>query len=371
MSRFGRWIMLMMLALAPHQSPTPTRLPNDPFVKAWSYLTTDTLRYNGAVADSRQVFVPLRDGQLMAFERSTGEQAWSVQYDRHWTTGIALDEQMLYIGSALSASDTTQSYALLAVDKQTGRIRWEKRWDERITSLCVQSSAADSTRLYLGDAGGSVTALHSVTQQPLWQAKTMKPVLAPAREHDGNVYIGSDDGHLYVLDAMTGAKRWRFATRGPVRARVEIGGDRIFVGSFDGTVYCLDRTKGRRRWQVRTGAAIAAQPLLIEHRLIVCSYDNFAYALDSKSGATNWRVKLSGRLIADPIHHGDTVLVAVLRASNVVMLRISDGQVIGSLELGKGIELVAAPVMAENILVLTTDRGIIAARSISNQSNRH
>ncbi|MCS6804727.1 MAG: PQQ-binding-like beta-propeller repeat protein [Acidobacteriota bacterium] len=368
MSWFDHWTVWITLALAFHQSPAPSGLLTTPFVKAWSYLTTDTLRYNGAVADSRQVFAPLRDGQLMAFERSAGEQAWAVQYARQWTTGISMDEQTLYLGSASSASDSAQHYSLLAVDKQTGRIRWEKSWPQQITAVSVQPATADSvsSRLYLGDAGGFFTAIDPSSQQVIWQVKTEQAVSASAREHEGIVYTGSDDGRLYALDARTGAERWRFSTHGPVRARVEISPDRIFVGSFDGSLYCLERGSGRQRWRTRTGAAIAAQPLLIAHRLIVCSYDNFAYALDSKSGAIQWKTKLSGRLIAEPIRHGDSVLVAALRASNVMMLRVSDGQLIGSLELGKGIELVAAPVMTDTILVMTTDRGIIAARLISN-----
>jgi outer membrane protein assembly factor BamB len=372
MTWFGHWILLIMLALGPHQRPSPTSPLNNPYVKAWSYLTTDTLRYNGAVADGQHVFVPLRDGQLMAFQLNTGEQAWTAQYQMEWTTGVSFDDRALYLASASSASDTNQSYALLAVDKQTGQILWQKPWNERITSLTHRPSTetAGSARIYLGTVGGSFMAIDPSSQQMIWQINTGQPVSARAREHDGVVYTGSDDGHVYALDAMTGHERWRFKTGAPVRARVEVGADRIFAGSFDGSVYCLDRSNGHQRWKMRTGAAIAAQPLLVQNRLIVSSYDNFAYALRAKSGTVQWKTKLPGRLMADSIVSGETVLLSALRASNVVALLLSEGQVAGSLELGKGIEIVAAPVMSSDILVLTTDRGIIAARSVAGRTIR-
>jgi len=97
----------------------------------------------------------------------------------------------------------------------------------------------------------------------------------------------------------------------------------------------------------------------------VSSYDNFVYGLDPHSKALRWKVRLSGRIIADPIAREKAVLLSVLRGHRVVVLRAEDGKEIQSLELGEGFEIVAPPVMAGDVLVLTTDQGVIAARLVS------
>jgi outer membrane protein assembly factor BamB len=352
------------------ESPPPASLTS-PFVKAWTYLTTDTLRYKGAVTDGHHVYVPLASGELLALDGTTGERLWVAPYQGQLAVQLQVDDQAVYVAtrSPIEAGEKSDN-VLLALNKRTGELRWRKSFDEPTTALTRldQANQSGADRLYIGTAAGSVIALDLSTRERAWLFRSRGAVRGHVRQHEGVVYVGSDDGHLYALDAATGAERWRLETRGPVRAPVEVSSNRIFVGSFDGWVYCLERQTGKRRWSMRTGAAIEAQPTLVAETLVVGSYDNFVYAVDPDSGALRWKVKLSGRIIADPITLGDSVLLSVLRDDRVVILRVGDGQETNSLELGQGFEIVAAPALAGEVLILTTDQGIIAARLISSAS---
>lgn len=352
---------------ASQQSSPPTTLAPG-FVKAWTYLTTETLRYRGAVPDGQNVYVPLAAGQLLALKLASGELVWAVRYEGELAADVQIGDGALYVATTSAHSREKAQSFLLALDKNTGQMLWQRTIDERITSLSYQpySQPPDRGRLYVGTATGVVIGISPSTSKSVWSAHLRSPVRSQAKLHEGILYIGSDDGYLHALEAATpmGGQRWQFKTGGPVRAPVHVSSSAVFVGSFDGWVYCLDRRTGKLRWKRRTGAAIEAQPTLASEAVVVGSYDNFVYALDQSSGAWRWKVRLSGRIIADPIVLGEAVLVSALRDYRVLMLRISTGQPMSSLDLDQGFEIVAAPKLAGDVLILTTDQGIIAARLI-------
>jgi outer membrane protein assembly factor BamB len=339
-----------------------------PFTKAWSYLTTDTLRYKEAVSDGQNVYVPLEGGQILALKVHSGERSWTAKSDGELIAGLQVDDRSVYLATAsASESDEKTPSFLVALDKRTGEVLWRRSFDEHITAL-TQPARADqhgASRLYVGTASGWLIALHPPTQEPIWKFQSIAAIRGHISQHEAVVYVGSDDGALYAVDAETGKERWRFRSRGPVRSGVEMSANRIYFGSFDGAVYCLDKQTGKRRWMMQTGGAIQARPLLADENLIVGSYDNFVYSVDPHSGARRWKVNVGGRIIADPMAQGDAILISVLRDHKVVVLHGDNGREINSLELGQGIEIVAAPVVGDDVLILTTNQGVIAARTLS------
>lgn len=364
----GARAVLILLLCWPPQEATPPASLRSPLVRAWSYLTADTLRYKGAVADRQNVYVPLAGGQILALKLTSGERVWTAHSEGDIATGLQVDDKAVYVTiSSLSEAHQRNHSSLRALDTQTGEILWQRSFDQLITSLTHHSEAGrpNRGRLYVGTEAGSLMALDLSTKEPIWQFQTGDAIRGHVTEQRDVVYVGSDDGYLYALDAETGRQRWRFKTGGAVRAQVEVSRNRVFLGSFDGSVYCLDNHSGKRRWKRRTGAAIHAKPTLVNTTLIVASYDNFVYAFDSDSGTLRWKVKLSGRIMADPVARGNAVLVSTIRDHRVVVLQAEDGKEINSLDLGAGFEIVAPPVMAGQVLILTTDQGIIAARSVS------
>jgi outer membrane protein assembly factor BamB len=331
-------------------------------IHTWTYFTTETIRYNGAVADNQFVYVPLVGGKVLALDLVTGEKVWEVAFDGSISANLHVSPQALYVAHSIPSTHAdrlaTAGY-LRALDRRTGSTLWVQKWEHTIVSL----SAAQPDRLFVGDDRGTLLALHASTGETIWKFQTSGPIRAGVSIYDDVVYVGSDDGTLYALDSKNRKERWRFKTKGPVRSRVEVSERQVFFGSDDGFVYCLDKRSGRLRWKVRTGAAVQAKPTLISHRLIVASYDNFVYALNPDNGDPQWKVKLSGRITADPIVSGQAVLITVLRDRRAVVLRVEDGRKLDAFELPPEFEIAAPPVVAGNFLLLTTDKGVVAARA--------
>src|SRR5215472_10631256 len=84
-----------------------------------------------------------------------------------------------------------QSADLLAIDLQTGKLRWKYRAKDGI----AESSPA---------------------------------------VHDGVVYIGDLAGQLHAVRAADGKVLWIFKTKAEIRSSPVVTGDRVLIGSYDG-----------------------------------------------------------------------------------------------------------------------------------------
>jgi outer membrane protein assembly factor BamB len=357
------WLLLVTVTLpASGQNPAGPSGLTAPLIQTWTYLTSETLRYNGAIADDQLVYAPLVGGKVLALRLATGEKAWEVKLSGSILANLQVSPQALYIAISTSPSEVAQTALateLRGLNRQTGATMWTRKWEQMVVSL----TAAPPDKLFAGDDQGNLLALNASTGDILWQFQTGGPIRAGVSVDGEVAYAGSDDGMLYALDNVTGKDRWRFKAKEPIRSRVEVSERWLFFGSDNGFVYCLDKRSGDRRWRVRTGAAVQAKPTRVGQRLIVASYDNFVYALDPDNGNHQWRVNLAGRIAADPIVQGQAVLITTLRGRRAVVLRVEDGKKLNAFDLPSEFEIVAPPVMSGDFLVLTTDNGVVAAQA--------
>lgn len=338
-----------------------------PFVLAWTYLTSDALPYHAAVSNGESVYVPLSGGRILALKLATGAALWMENYHGDFTTRLQIHEDVIYAALAGRNHNEESAYELLAIAARRGEILWRYRCPQMITSLSVDSSQK-SRRVYVGTAQGTLYALDPSTGLTLWQFHARGSIRGPATEVGASVYVGSDDGHLYALTTADGIVRWAFETRGPVRSPVGASAKLIYFGSFDGWVYAVNRRTGKRAWKMRTGAAIQAKPTLVGDHLIVASYDNFVYGLHPSTGGIRWKARLSGRIVADPLVSDDAVLVSALRDHRLIVLNARTGWMINVIELGREFEIAGPPMLANGMVVMITNRGIVAARARAPQS---
>ena len=84
----------------------------------------------------------------------------------------------------------------------------------------------------VGTYAGRVLAVNVQTGSLRWEGRTRGKIVSNPCIAAGNVIIGSYDKSVHAFDQGTGEKRWTFRTRGVVRASPELMGDeRIVIGS--------------------------------------------------------------------------------------------------------------------------------------------
>ena len=190
-------------------------------------------RVNGSVSESPAyadgtLFV-LANGALVALDAATGTERWRIdgfdstptvaadalyrsgsdpaQYDREtrgqvWSRngGLVIEEPPTLAGGTLYASFLADTDELLALDPDTGAVRWRSS----VPGSAAGAPAVVDGRVFVAAHDGLV-ALDAASGDELWRRERSSPPVPPSVAGD-TVVSGAPD--LTAFDAATGDQRW-------------------------------------------------------------------------------------------------------------------------------------------------------------------
>ena len=332
---------------------------SQPLTARWQYATADTINFTPATF-AGQVYLPLAAGRLVALRAADGQLLWQTDLGGEISAAAEADERGVYIATETITQDGAQTYyratgALRALSGKSGVTFWMRTLPRPFSSALI----ANATTLFGGTTDGRVYAISKTNGEVKWQAQYTAPFASQPVLHNGRLYLGSEDGALLVLDEQRGNILWRYQTRGPLRGPVAIANQLVLFGSADGYVYALDDATGRLRWRARTGAGVQAVAATDEG-LVVASLDNFVYLLSYRHGQRIWKRQLAGRIAAQPLTSTDSALFVPLGGDACVVLALRDGKTVNTLEVGPDGNTSASPIVAADVLLITTRHGLMA-----------
>ena len=223
-------------------------------------------------------------GAVLALDARTGRRLWVQNLDTSFAyASPALGaDGTVYCGTGISGPGRVGK--LVALDGQTGRIRWQFP-----TLNSIQSSAAISPEgvIFVSSFDKTVYALDEVTGAVRWSHLTGDSISSsPALGPDGTLYVGANDGRLYALNSRTGEERWTFLTGDTVHSSPAVAADgTVYFGSYDHKLYALDGASGKLRWTFTTGDLVLSSPSIgADGTVYVGSFDGQLYALAGAAG---------------------------------------------------------------------------------------
>ena len=110
----------------------------------------------------------------------------------------------------------------------------------------------------------------------------------------------------------------------------------------------------------RTGASSGVPSGRRRARIFV---RHFAYLLSLRHGSVRWRQLLPGRVPARPVTAADGALFTPLSTDSAIVLSLKDGKPVNRLQIGQENSSSAAPVVVQEIVFLTTAKGLMAFSS--------
>ncbi|MGH6959476.1 MAG: PQQ-binding-like beta-propeller repeat protein, partial [Dongiaceae bacterium] len=215
---------------------------------------------------------------------------WTYETGEPIESSAAIADGAVYVGST--------SGDLLALDLESGRLRWKYRAKEGIGE---SSPAVRNGVVVVGDLAGVVHAISARDGKPLWTYKTgsevkSSPVILPGERGgpqagDDRVLIGSYDEHLYCLAARTGALLWKAKTEGPVHCTPAVAGGVTFVSGCDERFRAVQVSTGKELYQIPFGAYAGASPALAGDFAYFGNFANEVVAINLKTRRIAWRYK--------------------------------------------------------------------------------
>lgn len=341
---------------------------SQPMTVRWEYETDRTINLTPA-ANGEIVYLPLTGGTLLSIRLADGGLNWKEEAGGEFSASPWADERGVYIATEISGPKSSNFLRATGALRALGRKSGITLWMRTLQSPLRGALASEGEMLFGGAADGRIYALRKETGEILWMRQFNTPFASQPVISEGRLFIGGEDGTLFALEQASGKTIWHYRTRGAVRGPVAVVGGMVYFGSADNYVYALRETDGRLRWRTRTGAevqAVAHTP----HGLVVASLDNFVYFLSTRRGDRLWKRQLAGRIASQPLVFSDMALFAPLSGDACVVLDLKDGKQLNNLPVGEGNNMAASPLLGEQLLLVTTRKGLLAFGAAASRANR-
>jgi outer membrane protein assembly factor BamB len=215
-----------------------------------------------------------------------------------WGTA-AVDEErkLLFIGTGNNYAEPSGRYSdsLLAIDYESGELRWYKQFTAGDTYAIYGSQGPDydigsSANLFeadgrdlvgIGVKSGEYYALDRESGAVIWMAplgsgSVLGGVISASAYADGLIFavcnaFARSSSTAFAIDARNGEIVWRFGLSNMTYGGVAHANGVVYIGTTSGALYALDGASGDMLWtdQAPDGQAIAGGPSVAQGRLLV------------------------------------------------------------------------------------------------------
>jgi outer membrane protein assembly factor BamB len=190
--------------------------------------------FEGPAAADGRVFAGAVDGRVHALDATSGREVWRRQLGAPVVTTPLIAGSDVYIGSA----DGT--FHRLAADD--GRVLGSRKLDETLKPASVPVRAPSDVLVLLNDANADyrrIVAIGPALDVVRWQVDADKNWTTSRIFTWGDVLVmGTTTGDVIAYCAKTGARVWTQTVKGSVRT-IGGGSDTLLVGTRTGTLYAL------------------------------------------------------------------------------------------------------------------------------------
>jgi len=314
------------------------------------------LRLVPAVANGR-VYAAAHNGQVRAFDGTSGETIWSSEIQAPLAGGPGVGEGLVLLGSG--------DAEVIALDAENG----EPRWRTRVSSEVLSVPAVAEGLVVVHCSDDQVFALDTVNGEIKWRYQRNPPLLtlhgvsSPVIS-EGAAIVGFAGGKLVSLDLVDGTPRWESTVTLP-RGRTElermadldstpvVRDGVVYVAVFQGDVAAVSESNGQVLWRrpLSSHAGLAADWRYV---YVVDDEDN-VWALDPANGAALWKQKkLHHRKLSPPTIVDDTLIVGDFEGY-LHWLTTEEGRLIGRIRIGSGPIRQAAQPMGDSIYIYDDD----------------
>ena len=283
----------------------------------------------GVAVGAGKVFVSSGYRSMSALDANTGAVVWSQQVDApiHGAPTVS--------GNRVFVVDVDGQ--LFAFDATSGAQDWTYRGiPETARVMRASSPAVSGTTVVAPFASGQLVALSTLNGQAVWEetlSRTSRTsALSEVRDVAGRpvisrgmVYGVSHSGVMSALDLRSGQPKWQLPVTG-VNAPLPVG-DAVYVVSKSGQLIVANRDSGQIYWtrelnegrERREGGFLTfgrrtirpqwSGPLLASNRLVMVNSFGEAVAFDPKTGAAQATLKLGAPAYIAPAAYNGALYV--------------------------------------------------------------
>lgn len=292
-------------------------------------------------SDGQAVYAAARDGRIVKLELASGREVWRAEAGKILSAGVAVGEGLVLVGTpkgevlAFHAQDGTPAWTarlsgeilvppvvadgvvaargnnghVYLLEAADGELRWDTGRVLPALTLREQSHMLLTPgALYVGHAGGRVSALALNNGAPLWESNVTLPrgtteleriadVVGPMAMDDRQVCAAAYQGRVACFDRQRGNGLW--AREVSAMRGVDMDGRMLYVADEHGSLLAFDKERGSHPWkQDKLRDRRLSSPVAVAERYVaVGDYQGYVHLLDTDDGAFAARVATDGSAI--------------------------------------------------------------------------
>ena len=235
---------------------------------AWQVSTGGSVTSSPVIAGGT-VYVGSASHKLFAINESTGAVRWTAGVAGAITAAPALDPG----ASTIVVADSKG----LVTAYRAGTGAATRRWQASAGAAVTASPVLEGGRVLVGAQNGTVSAYSESTGKLAWSTSVGTTAITGSMAYQlSHLYVGNAGGKLTVLHTSDGSVIWSEALAGPITG-VSTTDRMLFAESSNGTVSGL-RIGGEVVWLAKTGAGLAGTPVIVNNTVFVGAQDDGLYA---------------------------------------------------------------------------------------------
>lgn len=316
--------------------------------------------------DGQAVYAAGQDGRLVKLDLASGKELWRAETGQALSAGVGVGEGLVLVG--------TPKGEVLALNAKDG----SSAWKAKLTGEVLIPPVATNGLVAVRTNDGSVHALDSASGQVRWVATRRLPALTLREQSHlllgkDALYVGHAGGRLSALALNNGAPLWegnvalpRGATEleriADVAGPMALDDRRLCAAAYQGRVACFDTTRGAGIW-ARDISALRG--VAMDERLVYVADEMGAVlAFDKQRGTNPWKQdKLRDRRLSSPVAVAGRFVAVGDYQGYVHLLTVDEGAFAARIATdGSAISGVMLPLRAG--LVVQTGNGAVQALKI-------
>jgi outer membrane protein assembly factor BamB len=327
------------------------------------FITNKLIDLEIASDNVSEIYIPLLDGRLLSLNVKDNSE----QMKKHWESELGgeiisaptFEDDSIYLAlketTNVSKQETSQTTALLSIDKLTGITKWKAEINVKVPVYLH----THKDKIFAIGENGSLSAHSKTGGRLIWQKSLGVELSSLPAFANGEIILGSSETDVLVLSMEDGRIIHKIRLPAPVTTilKDEKSG-RLITGDKKGFLYSIDKKTGKKKWKFRIGAAISSV-ILTNAGFLISSLDNFLYLVSEKDGNLIWKRRLSGRMETKPIVFKDILITSATEDSTASVIDLKNGKLISRFSLEKGNVFSGKSKQAGSSFIFSTLQGIL------------
>ena len=229
----------------------------------WKVNTVDRIK-NDLVEDSNSFIVSIRSDGIRKIEKSTGRTLWHLKQsaESFSTSQPILFKDKIYIGQ--------YDWKVIAINKSTGTIEWQKDYSEFASSDPAISNKGVVVSVDKYYKGGFVKMLDFNSGRELWSTPLNCQALYKPYTDSSNVIVSTYDDKIACLDNETGKIKWTLSLEPEETALSNLTAFKgnIFFGTSKFNLYSVNIATGKVGFKENMNYGVGI-PMVANERLYI------------------------------------------------------------------------------------------------------